>query len=219
MSGSLADEIKRIFVRIGGMSYQLVSAENENYTRQIAAKADEMIRRVMQNNPQLSLNMSTVLALVNSLDELSRLYLQLNTADSQKHETEKQAAESRKELNRLREQNWEMKKEILRLSALCKDYEALLEKATAAETPAEPEPAAPAEGKQEPVDFADEWAAIENMNSLAETPIEEEPAGHPAAEPGETLPESARSLTQTNFEDYLRESGWQTSAEQQNRHE
>ena len=201
------------------MSYQLVSAENENYTRQIAAKADEMIRRVMQNNPQLSLNMSTVLALVNSLDELYRLYQQLTTADSQKHETEKQAAESRKELNRLREQNWEMKKEILRLSARCNDYEALLDKATAAEPPDAPAPAAPVAVERDTIEFADEWAAIENLSGLAETSDEEEPAGETAAEPEAKLPESARSLTQTNFEDYLRESGWQTSAEQPNRHE
>ena len=79
----MADEIKRISVRIGGMSYQLVSAENETYTRQIAAKADEMIRRVMQNNPQLSLNMSSVLALVNSPGRTGRVFRRLNALESQ----------------------------------------------------------------------------------------------------------------------------------------
>jgi hypothetical protein len=32
-----------------------------------------VIRRVMQNNPQLSQSMSTVLALVNAVDDLNRL--------------------------------------------------------------------------------------------------------------------------------------------------
>ncbi len=192
MNGSLADEIKRINVRIGGMSYQLVSAENENYTRQIAVKADEMIRRVMQNNPQLSLNMSTILALVNALDELSRIYQQLNTADAQRHDTENQASEGRKELMRLREQNWEMKKEILRLNALCKDYEALLEDATAADEPA-----------------------------LNELPVSGElsAALEMTAEESELMPDhTGKRLTQTNLEDYLRENCWQQNIGQ-NKHD
>src|SRR5512133_99571 len=100
------------------MSYQLVSAENENYTRQIAAKADEMIRRVMQNNPQLSQNMSTVLAFVNTLDELAKAFQHMNALDSQRQESDRQSGEMRKELARLREQNWEMKKELLRVNGL-----------------------------------------------------------------------------------------------------
>ncbi len=39
---------------------------------------------------------------------------------------DRQLTEARNELSRLREQNWEIKKEVLRLNGLCKDYEALL---------------------------------------------------------------------------------------------
>jgi cell division protein ZapA (FtsZ GTPase activity inhibitor) len=131
----VAEEIKKIYARIGGMSYHLVTSENELYTRQIAAKADEMINRVMQNNPHLSQNMSTVLALVNAVDELNSLYAKQSAVDSQKQEMEKQTGDIRKELMRLREQNWEMKKEILRLNDLCQDYQALITKLT---TPGEP---------------------------------------------------------------------------------
>ena len=126
----MADEIKKIYARIGGMSYHLVTAENEPYTRQIAAKADEMINRVMQNNPQLSQNMSTVLALVNAVDELNGMYQRQSSVDNQKNEMEKQTGEARKELMRLREQNWEMKKEVLRLNDLCKEYQSLINKLT-----------------------------------------------------------------------------------------
>jgi cell division protein ZapA (FtsZ GTPase activity inhibitor) len=145
----LAEPIKRISVRIGGICYQLVSAENEAYTHQIAAKADEMIRRVMQNNPQLSLNMAAILALVNSLDELARTYQQHHVLESQKLDAEKQSGEARKELMRLREQNWDMKKEILRLNALQRDYEILLAKSASATAP-------PAQ--EEEVDFTDDRA-------------------------------------------------------------
>ena len=126
----MAEEIKKIYARIGGMSYHLVTSENELYTRQIAAKADEMINRVMQNNPHLSQNMATILALVNAVDELNGLYAKQTTVDNQKMEMEKQTSDIRKELMRLREQNWEMKKEILRLNDLCQDYQALITKLT-----------------------------------------------------------------------------------------
>jgi len=55
----VADSISKITVKIGGMNYQLLAAENEVYMRQVAAHADEMIRRVMQNSPHLTLSMST----------------------------------------------------------------------------------------------------------------------------------------------------------------
>jgi len=173
------------------MNYQLVSAENENYTRQIAAKADEMIRRVMQNNPQLSLNMSTILALVNALDEMSRIYQQFSSADGQRLDTEKQAGETRKELMRLREQNWEMKKEILRLNKLCQDYEAIL-----ASVPPTPMTAF---GKDPDCDTAGTVGGCD-LEAAGEEPD--------ATEVAEVSVATSNNLTQTNLEDYLRENGW-----------
>lgn len=195
----MADSIKRINVRIGGMNYQLVSAENENYTRQIAAKADEMIRRVMQNNPQLSLNMATTLALVNAQDELARIYQQFSSVDSQKTDSEKQMADTRKELMRLREQNWEMKKEILRLNGLCRDYEALLEK-----MPDELPPQAPAAD----VDFTDDTAYAEEPAAVSIPDLRAAPQ-LASADPGPSA-----GLTQANLDDYLRENGWTQPVEE-----
>ncbi len=130
-------EVKKINVRIGGMNYQLVSAQDEKYMRQIAAQADAMIHRVMQNSPQLSHNMSTVLALVNALDELTQTRQKEKTFDDNRLEIENQVKTLDAELSQIRAQNWDMKKEILRLQALCRDYETLLEDAVAAETVAE----------------------------------------------------------------------------------
>jgi cell division protein ZapA (FtsZ GTPase activity inhibitor) len=127
-----ADEIKKCSVRIGGVYYQLVTAENEQYTRRIAARADEMINRVMQDNPQLSQAMSTVLALVNAVDELSRAYQQLKGMEGQHLDLDSKASEARRELGRLREQHWEMKKELLRITELNSDYQTLINKLTQA---------------------------------------------------------------------------------------
>jgi hypothetical protein len=89
-----------------------------------------MIRRVMQNNPQLSLNMSTVLALVNAMDELNKSYQQLSLHDQHRLDADRQSGEIRTELMRMREQNWEMKKELLRLNALVKEYETMIDQFT-----------------------------------------------------------------------------------------
>jgi len=176
------------------MSYQLVSAENEIYTRQIAAKADEMIRRMMQNNPQLSLNMAGILALVNSLDELSRVLQQHGALENQKNEAEKQAAEARKELMRMREQNWEMKKELLRLNARLQELESLLAQKTPAAPQAQaspPSPPSPVRTEPADIDFNDDKAYAEDSAANG----------------------TAAHLTQTNLDDYLRAGKWQNPPE------
>jgi cell division protein ZapA (FtsZ GTPase activity inhibitor) len=116
-------EIQKINVRIGGMSYNLVSLESEQYTRQIAARADEMIRRVAMSSPQLSQQMTIILALTNAVDELTRQAMQQSIAEQQRDAAELKNSELRTELTRARETNWEMKKELLRLNALCRQYE------------------------------------------------------------------------------------------------
>ncbi len=111
----------KINVRIGGMFYNLVSGESEEYTRHIAAKADEMIRRVSMASPNLSQQMTIVLALVNAADELTRLGNQQNSAEQQQQAAEQKNSELRTELAKARELNWEMKKEILRLSTMLRE--------------------------------------------------------------------------------------------------
>ena len=124
----MADEIKRVQVRIGSMSYALVSAEDEQYTRKVGARADEMIQRVMQNNPQLGQHQATVLALVNAVDDLTRMYGKAKNEDNRQQEIDRQISEVRHELQRQRELNWDMKKEILELRQVCREYETELAK-------------------------------------------------------------------------------------------
>lgn len=200
----MADAIKRISVRIGGMNYQLVSSENDQYTRQIAAKADEMIRRVMQNNPQLSLNMAAVLALVNAQDELARIFQQFHSLDGQRADSEKQQADTRKELMRLREQNWEMKKEILRLNALCRDYESLLQRSPAQD---------PQKNQRTEVDLSDD-SAYEEESAPAANPAAADQLQEEKTAVTQPLTVGAGRLTQANLDDYLRENGWPQPVEE-----
>ncbi len=124
----MADEVKRVQVRIGSITYSLVSAEDEQYTRKVGTRADEMIQRVMQSNPQLSQQQATVLALVNAVDDLTRAYEKVRSEDNRQQQTDRQISEIRHELQRQREHNWEMKKEILALRQVCSEYEAELAK-------------------------------------------------------------------------------------------
>lgn len=123
-------ERKKCIVRIAGVSYQLVTTQDETYTRQVASHADEMIRRVMEDSPELNQSMATVLALVNAVDELSQAYRQAKTLEGQRIDADHKADEARRELNRMREQNWEMKKELLRLKKMNRDFQALINQLT-----------------------------------------------------------------------------------------
>lgn len=109
----MTEKPKKINVMIGGIYYQLVSAEDDQYTRQIASRADEMIRRVMQDNPHLTQNMASILAFVNAIDELNRARQLVVTLENQHQADDKRISELHAELVRLRGQNWDMKKEIL----------------------------------------------------------------------------------------------------------
>lgn len=194
----MPDAINKISVRIGGIYYQLVSAEDEKYTRQIAVRADEMIRRVMQANPQLSQNMAAVLSLVNVLDEMARLRQQYAVLDEQRQQHDRQLGEARSELMRMRDQNWEMKKEILRLNSLCHDYESLLQKAVL--------PGSTDDDRQDTlVDGGDDTLYTDDEPGRLTA---ERAADMPDGPDGSAEPDRAHTLRQTNLDEYLRSNGW-----------
>ena len=164
---SLADDLKKCTVRIGGVFYQLVTKENEQYTRQIAAHADEMIQRIMAENEQLNQTMATVLALVNVLDDLGQSKMQQQGLAKSAEEARTRAAADRKELEGVREQYWELKKELLAVQELNQDYQTLLNKLTRPDSEKVEQPAAlPLEDEELPdlIELA-----------LADTATEKEP--------------------------------------------
>lgn len=196
----MTEDIRRITVRIGGTSYQLVFAQNEQYARRVAARADEMIRRVMQNNPQLSQSMATVLALVNSLDDLTRISERLEAIEQGRKESEKQAEETRQELKRLREQNWEMKKQLLELRDRCDAAENRLRTR-------EQESASMTEAAQEISEYADEAELYPHEEPVPALETGQDPEQEPK-ENAEPAQPDYDNYTQTNIDDYIRDSGW-----------
>lgn len=69
---------KRITVSIAGSEYRLIGAEDEEYTRKVAAHVDAKINEVM-NAANVSMIEAAVLASVNITDEY---YKALETADN-----------------------------------------------------------------------------------------------------------------------------------------
>lgn len=168
----MKDERKRVSVRIAGINYQLAAAENEDYLRQLAVQADEMIRRVQQANPYLNQTMATVLALVNALDENGQADHQSHEAVHQRDEAERKLTEARAELNKLREQNWDMKKDLLKMQGLLAEFEQHLEKLQASE----PETSAEADTnlfEEETADEADEETAPPSLNAYQQARLED----------------------------------------------
>ena len=211
----MADKIKRIQVRIGSLSYSLITGEDELYTRQIAGRADEMIRRVMQNNPQLSQNMATVLALVNAIDDLNHLAERSQRSEARLKEIDEASGDLRQELQRLREQNWDLKKDLLDARNECRVYQQTLkEAAETAIVPPEPEDSAeaaqsaterPASETTQVDPTSNETAAtVDGLNRREDEAIVAAAAILNDEDPAEIIYYSQNiPLHQTNFDEYL----------------
>ena len=121
------EPVHRILVKIAGVAYQLVASGKDDEIRLLAAQADEIIRRVQKANPQLSQTMATVLALVNALDEVNTTTRQMDALQNQHDNLEQRLTETQAELLKVREQNWDMRKDMLTLQRLLRDVEQHLE--------------------------------------------------------------------------------------------
>jgi cell division protein ZapA (FtsZ GTPase activity inhibitor) len=113
-----APKSKKISVSIGGVSYQLVSHENEEYMRSIALKADDIISRIANGNPSLSGMQVNVLAIINLLDALTHRAEESETLKSRFDEWAAREEAREKELFAVRETNFELRKEMNRITEL-----------------------------------------------------------------------------------------------------
>ena len=145
----MPDTVKRVNVRIAGVAYQLAATDDEAHIRKMAAQADEMIRQVLLASPHLSQSMATILALVNAMDEVSKFRRHNETLQKEKDSLSQQAQQHKTELDRVREQNWDMRRDQLHMQRLIAEYEKRFEQIlatadaqerTEAEPESEPEP-------------------------------------------------------------------------------
>jgi len=111
---------KKYNVNIAGISYQLVSLESEEYVRQIANLADRTINKILNSNPSLSMSQGTVLAMINFIDALKKNESKLNDCKENLLEISKEESRMKIDLTTMREENFELKKEMIRLNELNK---------------------------------------------------------------------------------------------------
>ncbi len=115
----------RVTVHIAGMQYRLVAADHEQeaYIREIAMKAEQLIQHVQSNMPGLSMTSVTVLALVNALDESSKYEAEILDLKEKLEAFDQSQVKMRENYTHLREINWELKKEVLRLQSVIDEAE------------------------------------------------------------------------------------------------
>ncbi len=111
---------KKYNVNIAGISYQLVSVEPEEYVRQIASLADLTINKILNSNASLSVSQATILAMVNFIDTLNKTEKRLNDCESKLSGIVEKEVKMKTDFDKLRESNFEIKKEVLRLNELNK---------------------------------------------------------------------------------------------------
>ena len=108
----MRDEVKKTQVRIGNMVYQLSATEDPNYIQEIASIADELITKIARRYPHMNSTSTQVLALVNAVDAMRQAQADLQQAIMTKDNAVQNEIELKAELARLREQFWELKKEL-----------------------------------------------------------------------------------------------------------
>lgn len=138
----MRSEADYVNVRIGRMTYRLSAGENPQKTFDVAATADAMMARIAKRHPGLNQVSQAVLALVNTISMMETFQEELEASFRERDLASTKSEELKAELNRLREQFWEMKKDLLYYQNLCEVYEKkLTERGTGEEDPDKVRPA------------------------------------------------------------------------------
>ncbi|MDO5015683.1 MAG: cell division protein ZapA [Eubacteriales bacterium] len=110
-------------IKIGSMYYRITSDEDADYVNQIAKRANELLAEVKSKHSGLSDAAAAVLALLNVLDQCHHLEHKDSGVYQQLAECQQQLAQVEAERLRLREELWELKKDLLYYRNLCEVYE------------------------------------------------------------------------------------------------
>ncbi len=119
----MATSDKYVRVRIGKMTYRLSAGNNPQRTCDVAATADAMMQETARKHGQLNQVSQAVLALVNAVGLMEDFHDRLKAAYGERDFAYQAAEEIKAELIRLREQFWQLKKELLYHQNLCEIYE------------------------------------------------------------------------------------------------
>jgi cell division protein ZapA (FtsZ GTPase activity inhibitor) len=118
-------QLSRVSVHIAGMQYLLIAPDNggEAYVHEIAERAEQMISQIQKNAPGMSMTSVTVLALVNAIDEWLQKEKRIIELENELSSVDISRENDKVNYIHLREINWELKKEVLRLQSLIDQYE------------------------------------------------------------------------------------------------
>ncbi len=109
---------RKLSVSIGGVTYQIVSHESEDYMRTIAAQADELLTRMANIHPSLSDVQIAVLTVINLTDALNRKSDEADRLAASAGEAASRIAKAEEDLFVHRNETFELKKELLRVNEL-----------------------------------------------------------------------------------------------------
>lgn len=124
-----------IRVKIGGMYYRIVSDDDAEYVQKIARKANELLAEMRRDHSGLNDVAIAALALLNALDYCEQLQAKDGAADQYRQDMAEAMEKLEAERMRLREQLWEMKKDLLYYRNLCDLYEDKLSSFSSASVP------------------------------------------------------------------------------------
>lgn len=101
----------RISVTIAGQQYTILAEESEEYTQQVAKRADHKIAEAKAVTDASMLN-AAVLAALNLADEATKAERDVERTRGELSEREEQAEAMREEIVRLEQENEKLRKEL-----------------------------------------------------------------------------------------------------------
>lgn len=110
-------------VKIGNMYYRVTANDDSDYVKSIAKKANEMIGDLKSKHSGLSDLAAAVLALLNALDQREKIGNRDSDVYQKVSLLQKDLQEVEADRLRLREELWEVKKDLLYYRNLCEVYE------------------------------------------------------------------------------------------------
>ena len=116
-----------ITVKVGSMYYRITAKDDPDYVRQVAKEANDLLTEIKSRHPGLSDVAAAVLALLNSIDRGWKLQSDDRETLEDLSQLQTDLEESQAEILRLREQVWDIKKDLLYYRNLCDMYEERLQ--------------------------------------------------------------------------------------------
>ncbi len=116
-----------ITVKVGSMYYRITAEDDPDYVRRVAKEANDLLGEVKGRHPGLSDVAAAVLALLNSIDRGWKLQSDDRETLEDLSRLQADLEESQAEVLRLREQVWNIKKDLLYYRNLCDMYEERLQ--------------------------------------------------------------------------------------------